>query len=193
MKVGLFFGSFNPIHIGHMMLAEYILEFTDIERVWFIVSPQNPFKEQTDLLDKEERMNMVKMAIFGNDKFHASDVEFDMPTPSYTCDTLKVLKEKYPNIDFYLLVGVDTYDQMKTWKNAEYVDSFPQLVYPRFTEGTHHHTWGMKKMGNATYVEAPLIQISSTFVRKAISEGKNIKSFLPPLVYNQIKEKGFYK
>jgi nicotinate-nucleotide adenylyltransferase len=193
MKVGLFFGSFNPVHVGHMMLSQYVIEHTDLDQIWFIVSPQNPFKEENGLLDKRDRLDMVQMAILSDERMRVSDIEFDMPVPSYSCDTLRKLTELHPDNQFHLLLGTDTHEQIKTWKEPEYVSSFPKYVYPRFIDGTFHHTWGMKTQGNATYVEAPLMQLSSTFIRKSIVENKNVSYFLPTIVWDYIKHKGFYR
>jgi nicotinate-nucleotide adenylyltransferase len=192
MKIGLFFGSFNPVHIGHMILAESILEQTDIERIWFVVSPQNPFKEQKDLLNKEERLRMVNIAIDGDVRMLASDIEFHMPVPSYTCDTLMNLKEKYPHVDFYLIVGTDAWTQMPNWKNFEYIKTIPTIVYPR-TDSTNQ--WFIRTLSSKkdTFIQAANMPFSSTLIRNNIAQGKHFKYYLPTKVFDYIEENKLYK
>lgn len=195
MKIGLFFGSFNPVHIGHMILAESILEQGYVEKVWFIVSPQNPFKEKKDLLDKEERLKMVNMAIDGDERMHASDIEFDMSVPSYTCDTIAKLKEMYVQTEFFLIVGMDAWTQMPMWKNFDYLKTIPTLVYPRPIQDQKLGGIAVRttKGEQDTFIQAVNMPISSTLIRNNIAEGKSVKYFLNDAVYEHIKQKNLYQ
>ena len=189
MKVGLFFGSFNPIHIGHMAIANYMIEFGPIDQLWFVVTPHNPLKKKKNLLDDYQRLEMVNRAIGDDFRFRASDIEFRLPKPNYTINTLAYLKEKHPKNDFYLIIGSDNYVTLKKWKNWEIlIRDFKFLIYPR--PGFDHTTVDFE--GNFKLTAAPLIEISSTFIRKAISSGKDIRHFLPTEVYRYINEMGFY-
>jgi len=193
MKVGLFFGSFNPIHIGHMMLAEYVLNHTDIERIMFVVSPQNPHKGMAELLDKEERLNMVNIAITNEPRMVYSNIEFDMPIPSYTSDTIIKLKEMHPNDELCIIVGDDAWTNMTIWKNWEYLKTIPTFVYPRPLLNPNAFCIRTVQGDNDTFIKAPLFEVSATFIRNSIKEGKSVSYFLPPKVSDYIKEKGFYK
>ena len=188
MKVGLYFGTFNPIHIGHMAIANYMFEYTDINQLWFIVSPQNPFKKAKSLLKDYHRLEMVVRSIDDDERFKASDIEFKLPKPSYTIDTLTYLKDKHPQHEFCLIMGSDNLQSLKMWKNSEIImNDFRLLVYPRPDYPIE------EKSENIHIVEAPLMQISSTFIRQAISEGKNINYFVPSKVWQYIQEMNFYK
>lgn len=190
MKVGLFFGSFNPIHIGHMAIAEYIYEYSDIDELWFIVSPQNPLKKKSTLLDDHQRYEMVYRAIKDDKRFRVSDIEFKMPRPSYTIDTLTYLKEKHPDTDFVMIMGSDNLESFTKWKNYENLErDFQQYVYPRHSS----HNEKNLKLKNAILLKAPRIEISSSFIRDAIKEGKCVKYFLPSEVFKYIDEMNFYK
>ena len=189
-KVGLFFGSFNPVHNGHMIIANYILEFTELEQIFFVVSPQNPFKEKASLLEDYHRLALVKEAIGDTDKYYACDIEFKMPKPSYTIDTLTYLKEKYPDKEFSLIMGSDNLKSFHKWKNAsQIIDNYRLYVYPRpgFDEAE------VKGNGNITIVEAPLMEISSTFIRNAVKEKKDVRFFMPERAWNYLKEMHFYE
>jgi len=192
-KIGLFFGSFNPIHIGHLILANYILENSDMDELWFVVSPQNPFKDKKSLLTDHNRLDMVQLAVKNYPKMRASNVEFSLPKPSYTIDTLTYLKEKYPNYSFALIMGEDNLDSLPKWKNAEKLMSDYQIiVYPRTFEGE-------KKDGeylqheNISMVNAPIIELSATEIRNMIKEGKNVRPMLPPEVFEYLDGSSFYK
>ena len=186
----LFFGSFNPIHVGHLILANYIIEFTSINELWFVVSPQNPFKTNHSLLPEIHRLAIVDRSIQNDYRFKVSNIEFKLPKPSYTSDTLTHLVEKYPDYKFSLLMGEDNLTNLHKWKNAEFlVDNYDIYVYPRP---------GAKpgKYESATRIhmlEAPLIEISASFIRNAIREEKDVTWFLPPEGYKYIDEMGFYK
>ncbi len=190
MKVGLFFGSFNPVHIGHMVLANYMLEYTDLKRVWFIVSPHNPLKKKNSLLDEKHRLQLVKLAIGDNNRLKGSDIEFKLPQPSYTIVTLAYLKEKYPEHEFVLIMGADNLGNFHKWKNYEEILKHYQLyVYPRpDTENSIFHNHPQVKL-----VNAPLMQISSTEIRQAIHDKKDVRYYMPEAVWNYIKEMHFYE
>ncbi len=189
MKIGLYFGSFNPVHIGHMAIANYFIEFSDLDRLWFVISPHNPLKEKKTLLNEHVRMEMVELAINNDPRFMACDIEFHMPKPSYTIDTLAYLKEKYPKHQFVLIMGSDGLKTFSKWKNhEEIIKNYPRYVYPRDTESNIHSD----QHKNIRIVNAPKIEISSTFVRNSISERKDIRHFLPQSVFSFIDQKGYY-
>jgi nicotinate-nucleotide adenylyltransferase len=190
MQIGLFFGSFNPIHIGHLALANYFTEFANLNEVWFVVSPQNPFKEKAQLLHQNNRLHLVELAINNHPKMRSSNVEFSLPQPSYTVNTLAHLKEKYPTYNFSLIIGEDNLHSFNKWKNYEYIlENYTLLVYPRpgsIKSKFHTHN-------NVKLLDAPLIEISSTFIRSAIKTNKDIRFFVPEKVWEEINISGFYK
>src|ERR1035437_9840079 len=190
MKVGLFFGSFNPVHVGHMVLANYMPEYTDLERIWFVVSPHNPLKIKSTLLDEKQRLHLVNLAIGFNTKLKASNIEFKLPQPSYTINTLTYLKEKYPQNEFALIMGADNLESFHKWKNYEEILKHYQLyVYlrPKKDGGD------LKNHPNVKLVNAPIMEISSTAIRQAIKEKKDIRYFMPEEVWEYIKEMHFYE
>jgi nicotinate-nucleotide adenylyltransferase len=190
MKVGLFFGSFNPIHNGHLAIAEYIYENTDLRELWFVVSPQNPLKRRAGLLDDHHRLEMVYRAIGDDNRFRVSDVEFKMPKPSYTVDTLTWLSEKYPEYEFIMIMGADNLASFNKWKNCELlIEKYKRYVYPR--HGTGDEEYG--KHRNIEVINAPRIEISSSFIRESIARGKKTRYLLPPAVYAYIDEMNFYR
>jgi len=190
MKVGLFFGSFNPIHSGHLILANYMLEYTDLERIWFIVSPHNPLKKKNTLLDEKQRFNLVNIAIGDNAKLKASNIEFKLPQPSYTIVTLTYLKEKYPQHEFGLIMGADNLENLHKWKNYEEILNQYQLyIYPR----PDHDGGNLKNHARVQFVNAPLMEISSTAIRQAIKEKKDLRYFMPEAEWQYIKEMHFYE
>ena len=190
MKIGLYFGSFNPIHIGHLAIANYMVEFTDLDRLWFVISPHNPLKKKSTLLEDYHRLELVYRAIENDERFYASDIEFKMPQPSYTIDTLARLREKRPNDEFALIMGADGLKTFNKWKNAdEIVNQYHRFVYPR--PGIAEEEY--KKHANITIVNAPMMEISSSFVRDAIRDNKNVKYFVPEKVYEYISEMNFYR
>lgn len=190
MKVGLFFGSFNPIHSGHLILANYMLEYTDLDRVWFVVSPHNPLKKKSTLLDEKQRFNLVNIAIGDNTKLKASNIEFKLPQPSYTIVTLTYLKEKYPQHEFALIMGADNLESLHKWKNYEEILNQYQLyVYPR----PAHDGGNLKNHARVQFVNAPLMEISSTAIRQAIKEKKDLRYFMPEAEWQYIKEMHFYE
>lgn len=192
-KIGLFFGSFNPIHIGHLILANYILENSDMDELWFVVSPQNPFKDKKSLLTDHNRLDMVQLAVKNYPKMRASNVEFSLPKPSYTIDTLTYLKEKYPNYSFALIMGEDNLDSLPKWKNSEKLMSDYQIiVYPRTFEGEKKDSEYLQHK-NISMVNAPIIELSATEIRNMIKEGKNVRPMLPPEVFEYLDGSSFYK
>lgn len=189
-KVGLFFGSFNPIHNGHLMLANYLAEYGGLDEIWFVVSPQNPFKDKKSLLADRHRLYMVEMAIKDDERFQVCDIEFYMPQPSYTIDTLTRLQERHPNTDFYLICGMDNIESFKKWKNYEAILQYHHLmVYPRKGYSSNE----LVDHPSVTVVEAPEIEVSSTFIRNAIGEGKDVRYFVPKEVYQYIVDMHFYE
>jgi len=189
-KTGLFFGSFNPIHIGHLVIAEYMVENTDLEEIWFVVSPQNPLKDKKTLLADNHRWYMVNLAIENDARFKAIDIEFHMPRPSYTIDTLTRLNEKYPNNVFVLVTGSDIFKNFHKWKNHEtLINQFPFYVYNRsnFKLDIYENYPQIK------FFDAPQMEISSSFIRNSIKEQKEIQYMLPPQIDAYIKEMNFYK
>jgi nicotinate-nucleotide adenylyltransferase len=188
-KIGLFFGSFNPIHIGHLIIANYMANFTELDEVWFVVSPQNPFKEKKSLGNMYDRLEMVNLAIEGSDKLRASDIEFSLPQPSYTIDTLVYLQEKHPNRDFVLIMGEDNLAGFLKWKNADIIlRDYNIIVYPR----PGYDGGELKNHPSVTITDTPVMELSSTFVRQAIKQSKNIKFFIPDKVIDFIDKKGLY-
>lgn len=192
-KVGLFFGSFNPIHIGHLILANYILENSDMAELWFVVSPQNPFKDKKTLLSDHNRLDMVQLAVKNYPKMRASNVEFSLPKPSYTIDTLTYLKEKYPDHSFALIMGEDNLKGLPKWKNSDkLIENYQIIVYPRLFEGEKQENEYLKH-DNISMVNAPIIELSATEIRNMIKNGKNVRPMLPPEVYEYLDGSNFYK
>ncbi len=199
-KVGLYFGSFNPIHLGHMAIAGYLTEYSGLDQVWFVVSPHNPLKKKSSLLSDHQRLHMVNLAIGDNLKFRASDIEFKFPLPSYTIDTLTYLGEKHPENQFVLVMGEDNLYTLHKWKNInELIKKCSIYVYPRAESGKHSSKPDSPELDNILeeadikYIEAPLMEISGTFIRDGIKNGKDMSYFLPPPVWKYITEMHFYR
>ncbi len=193
MKIGLYFGTFNPIHIGHLIIANHLVEYADLDEVWLVVSPHNPFKDKKTLLDNHHRLAMVELAIENFAKLKASDIEFKLPQPSYTIHTLAHISEKYPTHQFSLIMGEDNLSGFHKWKNYEQIlQNHFIYIYPRIKSDdkiddsllNHPH---IKK------VNAPIIQISATEIRKSILHKKNVLPLLPYKVWNYIDQMNFYK
>lgn len=189
MKIGLFFGSFNPIHIGHKVIASYLVDFTDLDKVMFVVSPQNPLKQKISLLDQYHRLQIIRSEIEDNSKLAVSDIEFDMPKPSYTIDTLVRLKEKYAENDYSIIMGSDNLRNFHKWKNYEQIlEDYSIYVYPRpgyDISGSHK---------NIHVIEGvPQMEISSSFIRKSIKEGKDISYLMPEKAWIYTYEMNFYR
>lgn len=190
-QVGIFSGSFNPVHVGHLILANYMREFTYLDEVWFVVTPQNPLKSAADLLDDDVRLEMMKIAVQDYVNLMVSDIEFDMPKPSYTIDTLTKLSAENPESEFTLIIGGDNWIKFPRWKeNERLVKEYKILIYPRLGSEVKI----LKALSqNAKLVDAPIVEISSTFIRESIRAGKDVRAFLPENVYDYIVDKGLYK
>lgn len=190
-ETGIFSGSFNPLHIGHLVLANYICEFTSLEEVWFVVTPHNPLKEADELLADELRLEMVRLALEDYDRIGVSDVEFHMPRPSYTIDTLNRLSGEHPDRNFTLIIGGDNWTQFGQWKEyQQLMKRYQILVYPRMGEEV---VIPPQLCDTIQLVNAPLVEISSTFIRDSIREGRDMRAFLPAKVYDFILKKGLYR
>jgi nicotinate-nucleotide adenylyltransferase len=190
MKIGLFFGSFNPIHIGHMIIANVMATQSDLQKVWFVVSPQNPLKPSKGLLHEFDRYDLVKAAVADNSGLEVSDVEFHLPKPSYTIDTLTHLSEKYPNKEFKLILGEDNLENFGKWKNHEQIlQHYGLLVYPR----PRVTTTALQRHPQVTMIEAPLLDISATYIRNCIKNNKSIRYLVPEPVEHMIFNKQFYR
>lgn len=191
-RVGLYFGSFNPIHIGHLVIANYLAEFTDLDEVWLVVSPQSPFKKKASLLDNHHRYELVYRAVEEFKNLKASSVEFDLPTPNYTAKTLAVLAEKHTAYEFSLIMGEDNLRNFHKWKNYEFILA-------------HHHVYVCPRIGKANireefanhphihFTQTPIMDISASLIRKAIKQGKDVRSMLPTPVWQYIDEMNFYR
>lgn len=192
MKVGLFFGTFNPVHIGHLILGSYMVEFTDLGEVWFVVTPHNPLKEKQSLLPDLHRYRMVEEATEDYPRLKPSNIEFGLPQPNYTINTLAYLSEKYPENEFVLIMGEDNLKTLHKWKNYEaLLENYAVYYYPRIYSETQDDQMPIK--GKLHRVEAPVVEISSTFIRNAIKQKKDIRAMLPPGVWNYIDTMNFYK
>ena len=189
-KVGLFFGSFNPVHVGHLIIANTMLQLTDMEEVWLVVSPHNPLKQRGTLLADYHRMAMLREAVDDNYKLRACDVELHLPVPSYTCLTLATLHEKYPDREFCLIMGSDNLTTFDRWRNYQYiVDNHKIYVYPR--QGHDGGEW--LQHPNVEMIDVPIIDISSSYIRNMISEGKSVQYLVTPPVYKYLTEMHFYE
>jgi nicotinate-nucleotide adenylyltransferase len=191
-KIGLYFGTFNPIHVGHLAIANHMVEFSALDEVWLVVTPHNPHKKKSTLLDNNHRLMMVDVALEEYPKIKSSTIEFDLPQPNYTVHTLAFLEEKYPTQDFCLIMGEDNLKSFHKWKNYEVILARYELfVYPRVSQGLTETQF--KNHPKITKVLAPIMELSSTFIRKAIKKGKNIRPLLPSNVWEYLDEMNFYK
>lgn len=204
MKIGLYFGTFNPIHIGHLIIANYMADYTDLDQVWLVVSPQNPLKKKKSLLEDYHRLAIVREAIKDNDNLRESDIEFSMPKPSYTADTLAYLKDKHPNHEFHLIMGEDNLRTFHKWKNFEHIiENHKLFVYPRvltlqeeqeIQDMDHLPENKLREHKNVIYCEdAPIMRVSASFIRQAIKEKKDVRYLVTDPVYKYIDEMNFYK
>ena len=192
MKIGLYFGSFNPIHIGHLVIANHMAEHSDLDQIWFVVTPHNPFKTKSSLLANNHRYQMVDRAIEHYPKLKVSDIEFKLPQPNYTINTLIHLEEKHPDYSFALIMGEDNLKSFHKWKNYELILKRHDIyVYPRLSEGKIETQFDEHKKIHR--VNAPIMQLSSTFIRNAIKEGKNAQPLLPEHVWKYLDEMNFYR
>lgn len=190
-QVGIFSGSFNPIHVGHLILANYMQQFTYLDEVWMVVSPQNPLKKMSELLDDDERLRMTKLALEEFDNLQCCDIEFQLPIPSYTVDTLRELTNRYPDCEFSLIIGADNWADFTKWKDFEYILShYKVLIYPRLGENV---VIDPCCQDSVRLVQAPIVEVSSTFIRESLKSGKDVRAFLPEKVYARIIEQSFYR
>lgn len=190
MNIGIFSGSFNPIHVGHLILVNYIVEFTDIDEVWLLVTPQNPLKQNADLLPEDIRFDMAHNALSNYNKVVASDFEFHLPRPSYTINTLEELRKIYTEHTFSLIIGADNWESFNKWKDPDkLVEEFDVYVYPRL-----NHTIEVSEENNRNIkiLDSPIVEVSSTFIRESIKQGKDIRAFVPESVYHFIKKNNLY-
>ncbi len=188
-KVGIYSGSFNPIHHGHVMLANYLVEFSDLDELWFVVTPQNPLKKKEDLLDDDERLKMVQLAIGDDPRIHVSDIEMHLPTPSYTINTLTALSEQYPDSEFVFICGMDSLQNLKNWREYQKIlDNYELLVFPR--EG--YDGGELINYPSVTVLKTPILEISSTFIRQCVKEGRDVRHFMPEKAFQYMNEQKFY-
>jgi nicotinate-nucleotide adenylyltransferase len=189
MKIGLYFGSFNPVHTGHLIIANHILNESELDKIWFIVSPQNPFKVNTTLLNEYDRLHLLKIATEDDNRIKVSDIEFTLPRPSYTAITLSHLQEKYPEHVFSIIMGSDSFQNLHKWKNYEaIVKNYPVYVYQRAGFDIINHV-----NAQLTVLDAPLLQISATQIRDLIKQGKSVRYMVPEKVREEIERGGYYK
>jgi nicotinate-nucleotide adenylyltransferase len=191
MRVGLYFGSFNPIHHGHLVIANFILEHAHLDQVWFVVSPQNPLKRSATLLNEYHRLHLVRLAVENESRLKASDIEFKLPKPSYTVDTLAYLHEKYPKEEFSVIMGSDSFQNLTKWKNYQWLlRNYPIYVYRR---PQHENPPNYPDARHVEIVDAPLLPISSTDIRNKIKKGQSVRYLLPESVLNEIEKGGYYR
>jgi len=189
MKVGLFFGSFNPVHHGHLIIANHIVQTSDLSEVWFVVSPQNPFKKAGSLLNEQHRFHLLQLAVEGETKLKASNIEFKLPRPSYTIDTLIYLKEKYPAYQFSIIMGSDGFQNIESWKNSAVIlRDYKIIIYKR--PGFEINA---DLPSSITVTEAPMLEISSTHIRYMIKSGKSIRYLVPDVVKEEIERNLYYR
>ncbi len=192
MEIGLYFGTFNPIHIGHLAIGNHMVEYSDLDKIWMVITPHNPFKEKKTLLSNHHRYQMVQRALEEYPKIAPSTVEFDLSQPNYTINTLVHLQEKYPEHEFALIMGEDNLKNLHKWKNYEVIlEHYNIYVYPRISEGTIQHQF--KDHPKIHHVAAPIMEISSTAIRKGIATGKNVRPLLPDSVFIYMDEMNFYR
>ncbi len=190
MKVGLYFGSFNPIHVGHLLIASHVAESKLVDKVWFVISPQNPLKPSGSLLNEYDRLHLLNLAVEDDERFKVTDIEFRLPRPSYTIDTLVHLKEKYPQHEFVIILGGDSFQNILRWKNATILlDNYELIIYKR--QG--NNLPAVELNNNIKFLDAPLLEISSTAIRGCIQQRKSIRYMLPNKVRLEIEKNGYYK
>ena len=188
-KIGIYSGSFNPIHHGHVMLANYLVEFSDLDELWFVVSPQNPLKKKEDLLDDDERLKMVQLAVGDDPRFCVSDIEMHLPTPSYTINTLAALSEQYPDCQFVFICGMDSLQNFRNWREYQKIlDNYELLVFPR--EG--YDGGDLVDYPSVSILKTAILEISSTFIRQCIKEGRDVRHFMPEKAFNYLMQNRFY-
>jgi nicotinate-nucleotide adenylyltransferase len=189
MHIGLYFGSFNPIHVGHLIIANHVVSHTEVDKIWFVVSPHNPLKDSHSLLNEYDRLHLVELAIGDNPKFRASNVEFHLPKPSYTIDTLSYLSEKFPLERFSVIMGSDSYQNLPRWKNYEQLlRHYELIVYER-------RGFPVVELpeSRVTVVKAPILEVSSTYIRNEIKEGHSVRYLVPDTVAEYMEANRYYK
>jgi len=190
MKIGLFFGSFNPVHVGHMIIANHMVQYSDLDQVWMVVSPHNPLKNKASLAKDSDRYHLVELAIGDNTKLKVSNVEFSLPLPSYTVDTLTFLREKYPGKTFALIMGGDNLESIEKWKNYQYIlENYDIYLYQRPGYNPDKYS----NMSRVKSIDAPLLNISSTFIRQAIQKGKSVRYLVPDAVSDYLESSVLYR
>ena len=191
-NIGLYFGTFNPVHIGHLAIANYLIENSNLDQIWMVVTPHNPHKKKSTLLDDYQRLHMVHTATEDYLKIKASNVEFSLPQPNYTINTLAHLTEKYPNNEFTLIMGEDNLKSLHKWKNYQVIlDDYHIIVYPRISKGTIPQD--LLNHDSVTRIDAPIMEISSTMIRNGIKEGKDLRYFMHYKIHEYVEEMGFFK
>lgn len=194
MKVGLYFGTFNPIHVGHLIIANHMAEFSDLDQVWMVVTPHNPLKQKSTLLDDYTRLELVRLATEDYPKLKPTDIEFKLPQPNYTINTLAHLEEKFPNHEFSLIMGQDNIESIHKWKNHELIlERYEILVYPRILSEQKFGENPLKNGQRIHFIDAPVVEISSTFIRDAIRQKKFVKALLPEKVWDYIDHNNLYR
>ncbi|WP_395052263.1 nicotinate (nicotinamide) nucleotide adenylyltransferase [Flavobacterium sp.] len=194
MKIGLYFGTFNPIHVGHLIIANHMAEHSVLEQIWMVVTPHNPHKEKNTLLDDRQRFHMVSLATEDYPKIKPSDIEFKLPQPNYTVNTLAHLKDKFPHHEFSLIMGEDNLKSLHKWKNYEYIlENHDIYVYPRISESTDTETSSILNHLRVHKINAPIVEISSTFIRENIKNKKNIQPLLSEKVWKEIDHNNYYR
>jgi len=192
MKIGLYFGTFNPIHVGHLTIANHLAEHSDLNKIWFVVTPHSPFKKKSSLLDNRQRYEMVYRATEHYTKLEPSDIEFNLPQPNYTINTLTYLQEKYPDYEFSLIMGEDNLKSFHKWKNYELIlKNHDIYIYPRISSGSVDTQFDSHQKIHK--INAPIMELSSTFIRNSIKDGKNVRPMLPEHVWEYLDEMNFYK
>jgi nicotinate-nucleotide adenylyltransferase len=194
MKIGLYFGTFNPIHVGHLIIANHMAEHSDLDQIWMVVTPHNPHKQKNTLLDDYQRLHLVNLATEDYPKIKPSDIEFKLPQPNYTVNTLAHLKDKFPQHEFCLIMGEDNLNSLHKWKNYEYIlENHDIYIYPRISESIDDETSSVLSHPRIHKIDAPIVEISSTFIRESIKNKKNIRPLLPEKVWEYVDHNNFYR
>lgn len=192
MKIGLYFGTFNPIHIGHLIIANHFAEYSGLDQIWMVVTPHNPLKNKKTLLDDHERLQLVNLATENYPKIKPSDIEFKLPQPNYTVNTLAHLQDKFPQHEFSLIMGEDNLNSLHKWKNYEVIlKNYAIYVYPRISSDLENSNF--RNNPNIHFIDAPIVEISSTFIRENIKNKKNVQPLLPSKVWEYIDHNNIYK
>ena len=194
MKIGLYFGSFNPIHVGHLIIANHMAEYSSLDQIWMVVTPHNPLKQKNTLLDDYQRLHLVNLATDDYPKIKPSDIEFKLPQPNYTVNTLAHLKDKYPQHEFSLIMGEDNLKSLHKWKNYEFIlENHDIYIYPRILETNDSETSSALNQSRIHKIDAPIVEISSTFIRENIKNKKNVRPLLPEKVWQYVDHNNFYR